>query len=179
MLRTRLKLSERQEGIQYNRRFTITLMIVTVVCVIFFITSMIIHCTTDCFKKQIVIESEGVTVDNMQIERLCLHPGDSVDYKVILKSKVSGGYSVTIDFDEIEDGGLKNFIIISIKDGETLVYNKGLDEALSGDDVVFECDIKANEDYVLDIKYLMPIESGNDAMNTRTSFNIEFTIQRG
>ena len=88
-----------------------------------------------------------------------------------------GVYAAAVCFDEVTDGGLKNFIIVTIKNGDTVIYEDGLTQTLSGDNVVFNCDIKANETYVLDIKYLMPIEAGNDAMNTRASFNIEFTIE--
>ena len=170
-------MGEQQDNKQPNRKFRTTLMIITIVCLIFFILATIFTCSSNGFEKQIVLERDGKTVENMQIKELGLHPGESVDYKVLIKTKATGTYRVSMDFDEIEDGGLKNFIIVTIKSGDTVIYEDGLTQTLSGDNVVFNCDIKANETYVLDIKYLMPIEAGNDAMNTRASFNIEFTIE--
>jgi hypothetical protein len=82
-----------------------------------------------------------------------------------------------MDFTETKDEGLKDFIIVVIKSGDTIIYEKVLSEALLGESVVFDCDINANEPYVLDVQYKMPSDVGNEAMNTKTSFDIKFTIE--
>lgn len=171
-------MSEKQETKQpSNKRLMTILIIVTTICIIFFILSLAFTCGTGGFKKEITIVQDGVTIDNMEIKALQIHPGESVDYQVWLNSKASGNYSLVMKFNETVDGGLKEFITVNIIDSSYNVI-KGLDEILSGDQVEFVCGITADKPYIIDVKYKMPIQTGNEAMNTNASFNIEFVIQK-
>ncbi len=159
-----------------NRRLMIILLAVTCLCVAFFVIATAVTCSKDGFKKEIVLVQDGTTVDSMQIKDLSVHPGKSVDYQVYLKTGVTGSYRVQMNFKEKVDGGLKQFIVASVKSNQLVVLEEKLDKVLSDKIVVFNCNITADKPYVLDIKYLMPEQTGNEAMGTNASFDIEFTI---
>ncbi len=168
----------KEEKVQQPRRsyLLIILSIVTLVCIIFFILCTFYVCNRDGFRKEISIVKDETTVDNMKITALNLHPGDSVDYEVVFKSTASGDYQIVLDFSETLDGGLKDYVIVSIVDGDKKVLEKSLTEVLAGGDITLNCEIKAYNPYSIYIKYLMPVDTGNDAMSTNASFEIEFTI---
>lgn len=161
----------------HNRRFMTILIAITLACIAFFVISLISTCANNGYEKEIIIVQDGETVEDMQIKGLEVHPSESVDYKVLFKAKVTGTYNINMDFTEVEDGGLKEFIVVTIKNGDTLIYEQSLLETLSGEAISFDCNITANEPYVIDVKYKMPIEVGNEAMNAKASFDIKFTIK--
>ncbi|MBR2377321.1 MAG: hypothetical protein IKA85_06115 [Clostridia bacterium] len=159
-----------------RNRLLIILSIITLVSIIFFIASTCYICSRDGFKKEIKIVQDGTTIDSLEIKSLNMHPGEIVNYQVVLNSTASGNYEVVMNFKEKEDGGLKNFIIVTIMDGNKEILNKKLSEVFTDGKIKMNCNITAFKSYVIDIKYTMPVETGNDAMSTNASFDIEFTI---
>ena len=159
-----------------SNRLLIVLSIIALICLIFCIVSNCYICSVYNFKKEITIAKNGTTIDSMEIKALSLHPGESVDYQVVLNSKVSGTYEVTFEFNEKLDGGLKEFIIVTINDGDKNILNKGLSNVFEDGKVTFNCNIVANKPYVIDVSYLMPEDVDNNAMGTTANFQINFNI---
>ena len=157
-------------------RFLLVLSVIALVCIIFFIVSTCRACARDEFKKEINIVQNGETIDSMEIKSLSLHPSETVNYEIVLKTSVTGTYAVALDFNEKVDGGLKDYIVVIINDGDKNILNKGLSEVLSGDKIAFNCDIMANKPYVINVCYLMPKDVKNEAMGTTATFEIEFYI---
>ena len=169
--------SENNKGKKHiSNRLLILLSFLALVCMIFFIVANWYACGLDGFKKEIKIVKDGTTIDSMEIKSLSLHPGESVDYQVVLNAPMSGSYQVTLDFNEKVDGGLKQFIVVVINDGSKNVLNKGLSDVLAGDKITLTCNIEEKKPYVLDISYVMPEDVNNDAMGTTATFEIEFCI---
>ena len=169
-------MSEKKVENKLSRRLMIILITVTAVCVAFFIIATAITCSKDGFKKEIMLVQNGTTVDNMEIKDLSIHPGESVDYQVLLKTKASGNYKVVMNFKETADGGLKEFMVVTVKSNQIIVLSEKLDQVFNDQTVEFTCGITADKHYIIDIKYAMPAETGNEAMSTNASFTIEFTI---
>lgn len=160
-----------------SNRLLIVLSIIALICLIFCIVTNCYVCSIDNFRKEIKIVKDGTTLDSMEIKSLSLHPGETVDYQVVLNATVSGNYSVTFDFFEKEDGGLKRFIFVLISDGDKNILNKGLSNVFEDGKVTFNCNIVANKPYVIDVSYLMPENVDNNAMGTTANFLINFSIE--
>ena len=171
-------MGEKQARFNKNKILFTIFIVASCICVAFFVMSIMVLNYTNAFEKEIIVDSENVTIEDMSIVNLALHPGESVEYHVSFKSRVSGKYRVDIEFIESENGDLKNFINVSIVDNETAIYDKGLNDALAGEGLSHNCQLEANKPYTLDIKYLMPKTAGNEAMGAKASFKVKFTIQR-
>ena len=159
-----------------NNRLLMILSIITLISIIFFILTHVFMCCRDDFKKEIKIVQNGTTIENMEIRSLAMHPGENLVYQVHFKSTISGNYEIAMDFNEKQDGGLKEFIVVSIKDGDNQIINKKLSEVFEGDTIKFNCKITAYQAYVINIKYEIPITVGNEAMFKYSSFDIKFVI---
>lgn len=131
------------------------------------------------FPKNIEIKENGITEGILTVRDLKLNPTESKEYSVNLVCAASGSYFIFLDYEETKDGGMKQFIDVTVKfDGE-VVYEGGLDSLLDGDDVIeLEGELSATEPLVITICYLMPYSVGNEAQGTYADFDIHFKIEK-
>ena len=133
----------------------------------------------DDFGEDIVIESNGQTIKNFSIDDLMLNPGQSKDYMVNLVCKAEGTYSIILDFNEIKNGGLKNFVDVDVFVGESLIGTKTLDELLTdGQTLTFSVDLLGDKPVALKMVYKMSNEIKNEAQGTYADFDLKLTIEK-
>lgn len=130
----------------------------------------------DKIVKNIKLKEEGVTKEKLAFSANGLHPGDEKEYTLNITSKVAGKYSIHFDFIEDKDGLLKSFIDVTLTYGEQS-YTYSLAELLDGQTVDFVCEV-SNDPAVITVKFVMPIETGNEAQGTYADFFADLTIER-
>ncbi len=135
--------------------------------------------TKEDFPEKITVSENGVTESLLPITDLRLKPTDTKEYSVNLVCDASGDYLVSLDYVEKLDRGMKSFVVVTVScDGEIIYY--GSLTALLDTDLVleFERTLSADDPTVINFKYHMPREIGNEAQGTYSDFNIKLTIKK-
>lgn len=133
----------------------------------------------DNFPKNIKVKGDGITESILPIRDLRLNPTESKEYSVELVCDASGAYDISLDFEELANGGMKPFVNVTVKAGGEVVYEGGLEALLDGDRVLqFEGTLYATDPLVISICYLMPHDIGNEAQGTYSDFDIHLKIKK-
>lgn len=121
-----------------------------------------------------VLLSDGKT-QIIEFEDLCLIPGEECEYIVKLENTGTEQCNVTLDFREIEEKALKHFVRVKIiSDGEILC-DELLADMFQHENIVLPVDFTENKNTELKIVYFMPLETGNEAKNAETVFELRIT----
>ena len=116
------------------------------------------------FKESVQVNESGVTEQVLVVRDLMLNPAEKKQYEVELTCLASGQFDITLDYDEIENGGMKPFVNVRIFCEEQELYSGTLVDLLdNGRTVVFREALHATEPLVLCMVYEMPYETGNEA----------------
>ena len=118
---------------------------------------------------------EGIE-ETVSIDGLGLVPGESREYSFVLNCTKEGRYAIGIKVDETKDGGLKNFVNVKIKIGDdTLLEDKLVN--ITDQTTVLDLSypfLKTTEAFT--VVYTMPLDVGNEAMNTYADFDMTVLI---
>ena len=120
----------------------------------------------------ITLDSETSTERTLSYSANGLIPGDEREYSVNIKVPAGGKYTLSLDFEETRDRGLKEFINVDL-DWEGATYSATLSALLASEPVIFSVDIGGAKTTVLKIKYSMPSSVGNEAKNATCDFDIK------
>ena len=160
---------------------SVNILIVSFILIGLFAVALIVFLehTKDTFAENITVSSEGVTESLLPVRDLRLHPTESKEYSVNLVCAASGGFHVTLDFEEKADGGMKEFVTVTVRcDGE-LLYEGPLTELLDGDVAVqFEVELYEKDPRVISFTYTMPRDVGNEAQGTYSDFDMHLMIEK-
>lgn len=130
------------------------------------------------FENSITVTENGVTESILTVKDLTLTPGAARDYHVNLVCDATGLYHIIVDYEEVHDGGMKDFVDVRIMFGEREIFNGCLGRLLDGEIVTFDGELDHSEPLVLSFYYEMPIETGNEAQGTSADFDIVLTIRK-
>lgn len=131
------------------------------------------------FEGEITVEENGITETTIPVRDLALTPGYEKYYDVNLFCRATGSYHVTIEYLEEVDGGMKHFVDTTVEfDGE-VIYKGPLTELIDDG-------LTLNFDTVLDdavpatlvFRYVMPLETGNEAQGSFADFDISITVKK-
>lgn len=163
------------EKVNYKKIIAIAIpVLILIVAVI-----LIIYLLSDCngVDGTIVIESDGVASEEITVENLELYPGDCKTVELAILSKVSGTYNFSLKFNEVADGGLKQFVIVDVYYDDEIISSETLSSLLGGKDINFDCNVEVSTRSVLKIIYKMPIETDDTAQDTTSSFIVALKIE--
>ena len=130
------------------------------------------------FENTVTVRENGVTESVLKVKELTLTPGAVRDYHVNLVCDATGMYHIYVDYEEIHNGGMKDFVDVRIMFGEQVIYDGCLKSLLDGEIVAFDGELDHAEPLVLSFYYEMPIETGNEAKGTSCDFDIVLTIRK-
>lgn len=133
----------------------------------------------DDFKETVTVNDAGVTEETLNVRGLSLVPGQEQDYEIGLRCKASGKYFISFEFVEKVDGGMKEFVYLTINSGDTSVYSGELAALIDTDVYIgFDGYLDADDPLTIQITYSMPIDIGNEARNTFADFDIHLKIKK-
>ena len=131
------------------------------------------------FPESITVSEDGVTEKIGKVRDLKLIPTASKEYSVDFFCAASGVYEFDVEYREIEDGGMKDFVLVTISFDDEVIYEGTLAALLDTDTVVeFDGDLHETEPTTVNFSYEMPYETGNEAQGTWSDFNIAFNVQK-
>ncbi len=132
---------------------------------------------TTVTSKDIYIEANGTTQQNLVFSSLSLDPGEETSYSVYIMAKKSGTYSITLTFDEITDGGLKNYVNAELECGGKRVIKPLYALFEDGDTTTFNCLLTAYEKTAILVRFSVPDSAGNETQRLTADFNILLTAK--
>ena len=133
----------------------------------------------DEFKESIEVSENGVTEEVLAVRDLMLNPADQKQYEIRLTCPASGQFDITLDHEEIKDGGMKPFVNVRISCNERELYCGTLVDLLDhGATVSVKEELHATDPLILYVAYEMPYETGNEAQDTFADFNIHLKIEK-
>ena len=132
---------------------------------------------------------QSETVKEWTISNLCLAPGDKDERKINLNFQSDGDYKIILEFTETYDGGLKEYIDVTIMYGQTTVEDQTSLEELFTENTVdynYTHDSDAVGVVPLTVIYKMPVTVGDglsvdeqrQIMGTSSKFNLKITVKR-
>lgn len=127
--------------------------------------------------KDVVLREDGVTKEELKFYADGLHPGEDRDYTLVISVKVSGTYGIDFSFNEVKDGGLCEFIVVTISCEED-IKEYTLDELFNGQTVGFTIDISEDAPAEIHVVFTMPSYVGNEAQGAESEFTALLTADR-
>ena len=133
----------------------------------------------DGFDERIKVRADGVTESIMTVRDLHLNPTESKEYTIDLVCEASGSYHIYFDYVEETDGGMKDFVNVTVSCGDAVMYQGSLKELLDTDAVIyFEEVLEADDPVPVTVRYEMPREVGNEAQGTFAGFDVHIKIEK-
>ena len=118
--------------------------------------------------------SEGET-ESVGFEELCLVPGQSCQYKVVLKTDDIKQFQLSIDFEQVKESPLKDYAYVRITSNDEVVTDMLLSNAFESDSIHLAVDFTQNVNTELTVIYYLPLEVGNEAKGAEAFFNLLLT----
>ena len=129
------------------------------------------------FEDGITVSKDGVTEEVIKVRDLKLNPTDKTEYSINLTCLASGDFDIFFDFREKKDGGMKEFVDVTVSLGDKRIYEGSLSKLLENGEVVeFEGYLEAKKPVVVTICYEMPQHIGNEAQGTYSDFDINVKV---
>ena len=132
---------------------------------------------TTSLANTVTVSEDGVVKESIEISSMTLNPDESRENYIFLRSEIDGNFNVTISFEEIQNGDLKNFVNVSVLVNDIAVQDETLLNLLSGTAISFNENLNKTDAVIVKIVYKMPKSVGNEAQGTTASFNIRIKIQ--
>ncbi|MBR2970909.1 MAG: hypothetical protein IKC48_03840 [Clostridia bacterium] len=162
------------------KKRSLNILIVALAVVAVFAGMLVVYLNDakDNFADSITLSNDGVTETVVSVNDLSLIPTQKKDYSISLQAEIEGTFDVVLDFAETRDGGMKQFVLVTIKSGDSVVYEGGLSDLLDDTDVVFQVEIESGKAVDVNICYEMPESVGNEAQGTSADFDVHFRIEK-
>lgn len=123
-------------------------------------------------KNVIKVNLDSEQAQNIEFKNLCLLPGEKCEYTVIVRRKLSKNCDVTLDFSEIEEQTLKNYVYAKIEVDDKTICDQLLSSLFEDENIVISVDFTKNKKTKIKICYYMLENVGNEAQNAEATFNL-------
>ena len=125
--------------------------------------------------------SEDKTEGAIQFRDMLLHPGESIDYTVLMTNELEGECKLGISFKEHKPNllanELKKFVYVTVTlDGVTLCENILLEDMFDTEIPLQDCVLEKREPVELHIVFHMPVDTGNEAQYTEALFDVLLNV---
>lgn len=124
-------------------------------------------------ESNIELKKDGTVQQQLKIDLKGFYPGKEEDYTINLLTEDLRNLEGKIDFSNSNGGELQKFILVNINSGDYEETFK-LEDLLTTKNLVI---FNITSD-VIKIKYIMPIDVGNEAQGTGVFFDILLTVGR-
>ena len=127
--------------------------------------------------QDVTLKDNDVTRESLEFSANGLLPGEARGYTINLKGSSAGSYAVKLEFVEVTDGALKEYVEVTVRCGDQ-EHTYKLSELLAGTTVEVSCKVKAKETTVIEVIYEIPEEVDNSAQSATADFVINLTAEQ-
>ena len=159
------------------KKYVLPVVIAVMLLVGVTIWTVVLLTTDNEFVKDITLKEKDVTRESLEFSANGLKPGDVREYTINLKGKSAGNYTLNLDFVEVDDGALKNYVDVALQYGDKS-YTYKLSDLLDGKAVSFNCRIGISSATVIKVIYSMPTDTGNEAQKATCDFRVNLTAEK-
>lgn len=150
--------------------------------VVAFISIAIIFNNLDArseFTNSVKIDGSGYAEKEIEVRNLQLHPNESKSYTIEVAPEFGGDYEISINYQEIKDGGLKEFVTVSFSVDGKQVQSSSLKSLLdSKSSIVILQNFSEDKPLKLTVTYIMSYEVGNEAQGTYADFDVTLIFDK-
>ena len=150
--------------------------------VVAFISIAIIFNNLDArseFTNSVKIDGSGYAEKEIEVRNLQLHPNESKSYSIEVAPEFGGDYEISINYQEIKDGGLKEFETVSFSVDGKQVQSSSLKSLLDGkSSIVILQNFSEDKPLKLTVTYIMPYEVGNEAQGAYADFDVTLIFDK-
>ncbi|MBR3804174.1 MAG: hypothetical protein IKJ14_02350 [Clostridia bacterium] len=150
--------------------------------VVAFISIAIIFNNLDArseFTNSVKIDGSGYAEKEIEVRNLQLHPNESKSYTIEVAPEFGGDYEISINYQEIKDGGLKEFVTVSFSVDGKQVQSSSLKNLLDGkSSIVILQNFSEDKPLKLTVTYIMPYEVGNEAQGAYADFDVTLIFDK-
>ena len=113
----------------------------------------------------------------VEFSTVTISPGESKEYTMEVSSSLPGDCIVTLDFSEIGDGDLKNYMYAVVEvEGVVICDNLLADIIDSEEPLSTPCRVSKKENFEVKVKYYIPLDVGNEAKNAFADYLLHLTV---
>ena len=106
-----------------------------------------------------------------------IKPGDTVEYAMAINSDLPGDCILTLDFEELNEGALKDHLYVKVEVEGEVVANCLLAELIDGEGAInVPCKVKKHKDLEIRLEYSLPLETGNEVKNASVDYLLHITL---
>ncbi len=155
----------------------ILLSITAVTCVVVFV---IVHNSN----KNLITNNETIIVNEeeyteFKVSLSDIAPGVEQVYFLPMTVTEGGNYQVTFAFENTgEEDSLSKYLDTEIRLNDEKVDGAKLSELLAGKQVVMPLELEKGAEVEVEIVYVMGLDVGDEAQNTKASFKLTLTVER-
>lgn len=154
-----------------NKKLKYTIIFSSIILIIIIILLLLILLNRKPkLKDNTIITIDDEVVESYKVEISNFFPGYEKEYKITFISDDINKYDVSIDFNNPNEGKLKEYLNIVIITKHTYLENT-MNNFLTEEEIYLG---KGIEEII--IKYKMPEEIGNEAQGTSVKFNLDISI---
>lgn len=114
----------------------------------------------------------------INVDELDIKPGNEEVINIDLSCNIRGTYKVLLNFIETSDGTLKDYLVVTIKEGSNTILKEPLKDVLGRSDIYIKDNFCKGESINFVIIYTLPEDIGNEAQGISTTFDIEIIIKQ-
>ena len=161
-----------------NRSVNILIVSLLLLALLSVMLIVLVEKAHDDFDKGITVSANGVTESLIKVRDLKLNPTESKEYDVNLICLASGKYNISLDYETTADGGMQEFVNVTVTVHGEAVYEGGLKALLDGEIIHFEGELFEEDPLTVTIRYEMPESVGNEAQGTFVDFDVKLTVEK-
>ena len=123
----------------------------------------------------VILKEDTLTAAPFSVALTGMRPGEPEEYTVLLKAEKEAERKIYMEFREIENKGLPQFVEIEIFANGESVAKMPMEDIFEAEPVCFTCRASMKEPVQIKIVYLMSQDVGNEAMGTSSKFEIKIS----
>lgn len=129
-------------------------------------------------KSVITVSVKPNETQTICFEELCLRPGESCEYTVLIGSESAEACQLTLCFtDQAPALTLKDHAYIRVERGDDVLCDARLSEIFAQETITVPVDFSNGAKNAFKITYYMPESVGNDAQNAEARFQLLVTAE--
>lgn len=154
--------------------FIVGLIVFILIGVMLFVVTTYIQ---NDFIRSFQLRENGVTQEKFEINGLNLKPGDKREYELRYACVGGGNYDLTFDFDPKTLGGMENFLVVEVESPDSKISRPLTDLLQDENSIELTISLNARLEESVYLRIIMPVEVGNEAQRTTTSFYVQMTAK--
>lgn len=158
-----------------KKGYQIIVLILALVTLTGVVLTGVIYTDRQNFEQTVVVDTNGVTQQNLSFSPPKIFPGETSVCKINLASRASGDFKILLDYVGLEGGTLNEFVRVAVC-CEEWSDEYALSDLVAGKKVEFVTKCVAGQQKTVTLSYFIPSSVGNEAQGKEAKFDVFLTM---